>query len=79
MAPDLRDHLQSLANWHVGQAAKAMNSDEVKFAFHSAAATDIRASITACDDAERNTAIRDAARADRRFTGALPSAFGAFA
>ena len=80
MSPDLRTRLEALATWHAHRAASPMNSQagrEVQ-CFHECAATDIRAAITACEDAERNAVVREKRLADRRFEkdASTPSAFG---
>lgn len=80
MSPDLRTHLEALATWHARRAVWATDTQagrEVK-SFHECAATDIRAAITACEDAERNAVVREKRLADRRFEkdASTPSAFG---
>lgn len=73
MSPDLKDQLERIAVWHhlQGVATKAPS-------WHHVAAADIRAAITACEDAEKNAVIRDKKQSERRFAAvpAAPSAFG---
>lgn len=78
MTPDLRTHLEALATWHARRAATAALSNDSRevVSFHESAATDIRAAITACEDAERNAVVREKRQQDRRFSGESITGFG---
>lgn len=78
MAPDLKAHLESLAAWHSSRALSMLDVSGVQATFHASAAIDIRSSVTACEDAERNAVIRDKQQAERRFA-AVPAVHSAFA
>lgn len=81
MSPDLRTHLEALATWHAHRATVTASSGTSQAGrevqrFHESAATDIRAAITACEDAERNAVVREKRQQDRRFSGEPITGFG---